>query len=115
MKRAFVALGLLLVLCYGLFEARRLLAGPQLIIDTPINGSATTSPIVTVTGRVANISFLTINGKTASANEQGEFVYRYSPPPGYTALTARASDRFGRQVEQRIAFNLLTYCPVTLI
>lgn len=115
MKRAAIALGLLLIVCYGLFEARRLLAGPQLVIDTPINGSATTSPIVTVTGRVQNISFLTINDKPFFADEQGQFVYRYSPPMGYTALTARASDRFGRQVEQTIAFNLLTYCPVTLI
>lgn len=114
MKRLAIALVVLLVMGYGLFEARRLLAGPVLVIDAPVNGSATTSPVVTVTGRVENISFLTINDKPAFADEQGRFVYRYSPPMGYTALTARAVDRFGRRVEQRVAFNLLTYCPVTI-
>lgn len=114
MRRTLVIFGVLLIAGYGLFEARRLIAGPTLSIDTPANGSATTSPLVTVTGRVENISFLTINDKPAFADEQGRFVYRYSPPMGYTALTARAVDRFGRQVEERIVFNVLTYCPITM-
>ncbi len=112
MKRTLIILALLLIVGYGLFEARRLIVGPTLIIESPIDGSATSSTLVTVVGRVENISFLTINDQSASANEEGRFVYRYSPPVGYTALTAAATDRFGRRVEQRITFTLLTYCPV---
>ena len=115
MKRFLVIAGLLLVVAYGGFEARRIIAGPQLVIDSPLGGSATSSALVTVTGRVKNISFLTINDHAASADEEGRFVYRYSPPVGYTALTAAATDRFGRRVEQRVAFTLLNYCPATIL
>jgi len=114
MKRLLIIAGLLIVVGYGIFEARRIVAGPQLVVDSPLDGSATSSTLVTVVGRVKNISFLTINDHTASANEQGQFVYRYSPPPGYTALTVAATDRFGRRVEERVAFTLLTYCPVKI-
>lgn len=105
---------LLAIAAYGLFEARRIIEGPMLTIDSPKDGSATSSALVTVSGRVQNISFLTINDHTASADEQGIFVYRYSPPPGYTALTVAATDRFGRRVERRVSFTLLTYCPVIM-
>ena len=38
------------VLCYGLFEARKLLSGPQVSIETPQDGSATSTSAVLVTG-----------------------------------------------------------------
>ncbi len=114
MKRLLVIAALLLIVGYGLFEARRIVAGPELYIDSPVDGSATSTTLVTVVGRVQNISFLTINDKPASADEQGRFVYRYSPPVGYTALTVAATDRFGRKVVKTISFTLLTYCPVKM-
>ena len=114
MKRILIVVVLLCIVGYGIFEARRIIAGPSLSIDSPTDGSATSTTLVTVVGRVQNISFLTINDKPASADEEGRFVYRYSPPMGYTALTARATDRFGRKVEQRVTFNVLTYCFVKM-
>lgn len=114
MKRLLVIAALLVIVGYGLFEARRIIEGPRLTIDAPLDGSATSSALVTVVGRVENISFLTINDHTASADEQGQFVYRYSPPLGYTALTVAATDRFGRKVEKRVSFTLLNYCSVTI-
>ncbi len=112
MKRALVVLVVLVVISYGLFEARRLIQGPEIIILSPIDGSATSTTLVTVVGRVKNISFLTINDKPASADEAGQFVYRYAPPLGYTALTVAAEDRFGRRVSKVVRFTLLNYCPV---
>jgi hypothetical protein len=113
-KRLLIIAALVLIAGYGLFEARRIIAGPELIIDAPLDGSATSTTLVTISGRVQNISFLTINGKPASADEQGRFVYRYSPPMGYTVATVSATDRFGRKTEKRVSFTLLTYCPVTI-
>lgn len=114
MKRLLIIIALVIIVGYGLFQARRIIEGPKLIIDSPLDGSATSSTLVTVSGRVENISFLTINDHTASADEQGRFVYRYSPPVGYTALTVAAIDRFGRRIERRVSFTLLNYCPVIM-
>jgi hypothetical protein len=113
-KRLLVIAALVLIAGYALFEARRIISGPELVIDSPIDGSATSTSLVTISGRVENISFLTINGHAAAANEEGRFVYRYSPPVGYTVATVLATDRFGRQTQKRVSFTLLTYCPVTL-
>jgi len=113
MKKLLIALVVLVIVSYGLFEARRLIAGPSVSISYPQDGSATSSAIVTIVGTARNISFLTINDKPFYADEGGKFVYRYSPPPGYTAVTVAATDRFGRRVSKNISFTLLTYCPTT--
>lgn len=112
MKRLLALVAVAIIVGYGLFEARRIIAGPEVYIDSPQNGAATSSALVVVAGRVQNISFLTINDKPAFADEQGRFVYRYSPPPGYTVLTVAATDRFGRRVSKSIEINLLDYCPL---
>jgi len=111
MRRALIALAILGVLGYGLFEARRLIAGPELRIDSPTSGSATSSVIVTISGEAQNISFLTINDAPAYTDEGGKFVYRYAPPAGYTEVRVAATDRFGRSAQVSVAFTVITYCP----
>lgn len=110
MRRLVIALATLLILGYGLFEARRLIEGPELVILSPSNGSATSSDAVTIVGTADNISFLTINDAPAYTDEAGKFVYRFSPPAGYTTVTVAATDRFGRRATKSIAINVLTYC-----
>ncbi|MDB5225576.1 MAG: hypothetical protein JWL87_528 [Candidatus Adlerbacteria bacterium] len=112
MKRLLVGLAIALIAAYGLFEARRLITGPEVFIDSPASGSATSTSLITVTGRTRNISFLTINDKPYYTDEEGRFVYRYSPPVGYTVITVAATDRFGRRVSSSVSLNLLAYCPL---
>ena len=111
MKRLAVVLVVLVVLLYGLFEARRLIEGPRISIDTPKDGSATSSALVIVSGTARNISFLTINDGPAYTDEQGKFVFYFSPPAGYTVVTVAATDRFGRRAAKKVSFNVLNYCP----
>ena len=113
MKKSLIALIVLVVLLYGLFEARRLLEGPQIIIDFPAHGSATSSALVVVTGMAQNIAFLTINDRPSFTDEQGRFVYHFSPAAGYTVVTVAAADRFGRRTSRSVSFNLLNYCTVS--
>ena len=112
MKRVLVVLVVFIVLSYGLFEARKLLEGPEITIDFPADGSATSTPAVTVVGAAQNIAFLTINDAPSYTDEAGKFVYRFSPPAGYTVVTVAAVDRFGRRASKSITFNVLTYCPI---
>ena len=98
------------VLAYGLFEARRLLTGPQITIEAPRDGSATSTSAVVIEGRANNISFLTINDKPAFTNESGHFSVTLSPPVGYTVFTVAAIDRFGRRASKSISITILNYC-----
>ena len=98
---------------YGLFEARRLIEGPSVVIESPKDGIATSSSAVLISGDAQNISFLTINDKPAFTDERGHFSLLVSPAPGYTVFTVAATDRFGRHSIQSVAITSITYCPLT--
>lgn len=108
----FLTLGIL-VASYGLFEARRLLEGPEITIAMPQDGSATSTALVHIIGTAKNIAFLTINDAPAYTDEQGHFDQLLSPTPGVTVITVAAVDRFGRKTSQIISLNVRTYCSLT--
>ncbi len=110
MRRALIISIVCVVLLYGLFEARKLLEGPDITIESPADGSATSTTAVTVVGTAQNIAFLTINDAPSYTDEAGTFVYRFSPPAGYTVVTVAAVDRFGRRASKSITFNVVNYC-----
>lgn len=103
----------LILLGYGLFEARKLLMGPQITIESPQNGSSTSTAGVVISGTAENISFLTINDKPSFTDKTGHFAVTISPPAGYTIFTVKAVDRFGRRVSRSVSVTILTYCPVS--
>ncbi|MBX4192424.1 hypothetical protein KW798_02965 [Candidatus Parcubacteria bacterium] len=113
MKKLLATLVVLLLLGYGLFEARKLLEGPQITIAMPIDGSATSSSAVRIGGTAQNISFLTINDKAAYTDEHGNFSELISPPPGLTVVTVTGIDRFGRKVTDTVSVTALNYCSTT--
>lgn len=113
MKKIFLILAILGILGYGFFEARRLIGGPSITIDSPTDGSATTSATVVIRGTAENISFLTINDAPVYTDEQGHFSERLSPPPGYAIFSIQALDRFGRRVSRSIHITVLNYCAIT--
>lgn len=114
MKKILVILVAILILGYGGFEARRLIAGPEITILSPINGTATSSQSVIVSGIAKNISFLTINDNPAFTDEAGHFFEVVSSPPGYAIFTVAARDRFGRKTSAEVRVSVLNYCPVTI-
>ncbi len=98
------------ILGYGLFEARRLIGGPVIEIEAPVNGSATSEEVVTISGYAHNISFLTINDAPAFTDQTGHFSQQLSPPPGYAIFTVAATDRFGRRTTAHVHITVLNYC-----
>lgn len=114
MKKILLLLAALLIVGYGAFEARRLIAGPEISILSPLDGSSTSTNMVLISGIAQNISFLTINDSPAFTDEAGHFSETLSPPPGYAIFTVAATDRFGRRASVKVAISILNYCPVSL-
>lgn len=109
----FISLAVVIgIFGYGFFEGRRLLSGPRIVIESPLDGSSTSSTMVTLSGTARNISFLTVNGKPAYLDEHGQFLETLSPPPGYAIFTVTASDRFGRQSSKQVHITVLNFCPI---
>lgn len=111
MTLAFTVCTLILV-GYGLFEARRLLQGPQITIYSPTDGSATSTTAMVVTGTAYNVSFLTLNDAPIFTDESGHFAVTLSPTPGYTVVSVAAVDRFGRRASESVSVTVFNYCHV---
>ncbi len=111
--RIIVALCVVLLVGYGLFEARKLIEGPQIEIKTPSNGGATSTASVLISGLASNISFLTINDAPAYTDESGRFAVTLSPPPGYTVFVVQGVDRFGRRTSKHVSINIVALCPIS--
>ena len=109
----FVALAVVLIGGYGLFEARLIIQGPVVTISMPIDGSATSSTGVVIAGTAENISFLTINDSPSYTDKAGHYATLLSIPPGVAVLTVRAVDRFGRRTAKSVSINVLNYCPAS--
>lgn len=112
MKRAGLILAALLIIGYGAFEARKLLSGPEIVILSPKDGSATSSDPIIISGIAQNISFLTVNDNPSYTDEQGRFSVVLSPPLGYAIFTVAATDRFGRSARAAVRVVVLNYCPI---
>ena len=100
----------LAVVGYGLFEARKLLEGPQITIESPKDGSATSTNALVISGLAYNVAFLTINDAPAYTDEAGHFTQVLSPPLGYTVVTVAATDRFGRRASKTVSLQVVDYC-----
>ncbi len=112
MTRLLAIVLCIVLLGYGLFEARRIIEGPTITLTSLKDGAATSTNMLVVSGTAHNISFLTIDDKPAYTDEAGHFSLTLSPPVGYTVVTVAAKDRFGRQARKSVFITVLSYCPV---
>lgn len=112
--RLFSIIVIVGILGYGIFEARRLLEGPRITILAPEEGSATSSPAVTIAGIAENVAFLSINDRPILTDEEGRFSEKFASPPGSAVFSVAAKDRFGRSTSRLVHITIVTYCPISL-
>ncbi|MBI4133599.1 hypothetical protein HY478_03220 [Candidatus Uhrbacteria bacterium] len=89
---------LLLAIGYGSVEAWPLVAGPTLSVDSPIENAVYPDGTVSVSGTVARVARLTLNGNIVLHDQHGTFSSVLAFPRGGSILTLVATDRFGRTV-----------------
>ena len=84
-----------LVFGYTLFQARNLLLGPSLSLTSNLDIIQHERMIV-LEGTTRNIVSISLNGREVHTNESGVFNERLVLENGYTIMTLRAEDRYGR-------------------
>jgi hypothetical protein len=84
-----------LALLYILFQARFLLAGPQIVLNetTP---NPQIARVVVLEGKAQNIVRMTLNGRQIFTDTTGYFNEELILENGYTIATLAAEDRYGR-------------------
>lgn len=92
----------ILVVVYGIFQARNLINGPEIAIFTPANGSELTAALVNISGNAQNIASITLNGKSIKVNPKGDFSEPLLLTNGYNIISIKAEDRFKRTTEKQL-------------
>lgn len=98
MTRYLLIFVLIVLFSYGLVEAWPLLAGPSLVITSPMQNASYLDGIVSIQGNAARAAQLTLNGAPVLHDQNGGFSSTLTFPRGGSILTFEARDRFGRTV-----------------
>jgi len=73
--------------------------GPEIIVQTPLNGAVVLSTTIPIEGTAKNISKISINGRQISIDQKGIFKDRLVIAKGYNIITVVGIDRFGKVKE----------------
>ncbi len=96
----------LIVIGYAYFATKDYIAGPQISITSPLNGSTVSNPLIEVVGTTKNISFISLNDRPIFVDEKGNFKEKLLLYPGYNIMSVKAEDRYKRTVEKTIELIL---------
>ncbi len=90
---------------YIYFQSYDLIQGPVIRIETPVNGVSLDDSLVTIRGVAKNATFISLNDSPIFTDTEGVFEEQLLLPYGYTIITLRSEDRFGRHIKKEL--NLL--------
>ncbi len=88
----------LLAVAFVVFQARYLLIGPQITVVEAPEGPQSERQVF-ISGTAYNISHLWLNDRQIYTDPQGNFKEAIVLENGYTVVTLRAEDRYGRSSE----------------
>lgn len=108
-KLAIGGLAVALIVGYSFFVLNDFVYGPRIIINNPLNGYSTTTPAITVQGRVIHTNNLSINDAQTAVDLDGNFHSRLILAPGYNIIKVTAKDNYERVVEKTIEMNLVEW------
>lgn len=101
-KRFLIASSVVLLVCYGIFNARNLITGPTIEIFSPTSNVETAKNVITVKGRADNVSFISLGGKPIFVNKEGLFEEKMLLSPGINFIEIKARDRFKKEIAKII-------------
>ncbi|MDP3763441.1 MAG: hypothetical protein Q8Q92_02165 [bacterium] len=101
----FIIISILLIV-YSLYQARALLAGPQIWIESPQDGETVENPLVVIKGQAKNIAWISLNDRQIFTDENGKWSEKLIVSQGLSIMTVKARDRSGRETEEIVRIVL---------
>jgi hypothetical protein len=84
----------------SLFQARFLILGPRISIDTPKPESTVDAGVLVTSGVARNITHLSLNDRQIYTDTEGRFEEKLIAQKGINIIKLKALDRFGRESER---------------
>lgn len=103
-----ITIFILTIIGYSIFQAKKIVSGPQIAISSPISGQTTHTSDINIKGVAKNISFISLNDRPIYIDESGNFQEKLLLYPGYNIIKLQARDKFGASVEKDLE---LVYKP----
>jgi len=97
-KLFVIIISILLLVSYGIFNARNLIMGPVVDIFSPAKDMETEDNVIDVRGQVKNVAFLSLNEKPIFVDKEGLFDEKLLLSPGSNIIEIKARDRFKKEV-----------------
>lgn len=97
----FSLLGVIII-GYSAFQARKIVEGPELQINSPREGIVYTEPLVEISGIASNIKEIHLDDRPIFIDEKGNFKEKLLLFPGYNIIRLKAQDKFGKETEREI-------------
>jgi len=94
----------ILILGYAYFEARNILFGPEIAIETTSGALIVDDPFITISGTALRIHELSMNGRPIDVTEAGAFEEEFLLAEGYNAVVLSARDKLGRSTTKKLEF-----------
>src|SRR3989338_9327598 len=107
LQRIAIITAILAILGYSLFAFKGIVLGPRIILDTSLNGFATTTPLITISGRASRVKNLFLNGATTTLDLAGDFSEQLLLSRGYNIMTLEGNGKYGRSTRETIEMTLL--------
>jgi hypothetical protein len=96
-KRFVIIASVVLLISYGIFNARCLIIGPTIEVFSPTKDTETTENTLTVKGKVENVAFISLNQKPIFVDKEGLFEEKLLLSPGSNIIEIKARDRFKKE------------------
>ncbi len=103
----FFFLLFLLLVSYSLFQARFVILGPQITIESHEDGQTVENSTIILEGSTENIARLSLNGRQIFTDETGWWSEKLIVREGLSIMTVEARDRFGRETRKSVRIVLL--------
>lgn len=101
-KLFVITASILLLVSYGIFNARSLITGPTIEIFSPVTETETNEKVITIRGKAENMSFISMNEKPIFVDGGGLFEEKLLLSPGSNIIEIKAKDRFKKEITKTI-------------
>jgi hypothetical protein len=101
-RRFVIVLSVMLLIAYGIFNARNLIIGPTIELFSPTKDIETRENIVIIKGKAENITSISLNEKPILVDLDGLFEEKLLLSPGTNIIEIKARDRFKKETLKTI-------------
>ena len=102
MKMGIISLCVVFIIGYSLYEAKKLVTGPNITLTYPLNGATVSDSLLPITGIAKNTTNISLNDKKIYVDEKGNFNEQVLLSYGYNVVSVKAEDKFGRSTEKTL-------------